>query len=147
MIALQRSKSLVILRRMVRQRATRLVLPLALAVLSTASAYAQTKMACDLVTKADAEAILGVTFQPPRPYAPFRSLLGNRDFAYGQMGEGCAFTNYSPTQPPAKGKELGGLAGCRITVTPYTHSLESAGLIATRPTSTDEPEARDIACT
>jgi hypothetical protein len=59
-------------------------------------------MACELVTKADAEAILGVTFQPPRSYAPFRSLLENQDFADGKMGEGCAFTNYSASQPPKK---------------------------------------------
>jgi hypothetical protein len=43
--------------------------------LSGAPAYAQNKAACELVSKADAEAILGVTLLPPKPSAPFRSLL------------------------------------------------------------------------
>lgn len=71
-------------------------------VAAAAPCFAQDMMACELITKADAEAIVGVPLLPPRPYAPFRSLLENRDFAYGKIDEGCAFTNYSPTQPPAK---------------------------------------------
>ncbi len=75
---------------------------LGFATLAATPAGAQNKMACELVSKVDAEAILGVSFQPPRPYAPFRSLLENKDFADGHMGEGCAFTNYSANQKPAK---------------------------------------------
>ena len=49
--------------------------------------FAQNKTACELLSKTDAEAILGVTLQPPRPYAPFRSLLDNQDFIDGKPGE------------------------------------------------------------
>ena len=53
-----------------------------LCVLSGTPAFAQNKAACALVSKADAEVILGVTIQPPKPSAPFRSLL-DPDFTSG----------------------------------------------------------------
>jgi hypothetical protein len=55
-----------------------------------------------LLSKADAEAVLGVTLQPPKPTAPFRSLL-DPDFTEGTPEQGCNFTNFVPNQPkPAK---------------------------------------------
>lgn len=55
--------------------ATRLVLLFGFAVLSGLPGFAQNKAACELLSKADAEAVLGVTMQPPKPTEPFRSLL------------------------------------------------------------------------
>jgi hypothetical protein len=79
-----------------------LVLLLALVVLSGLPGYAQNKAACELLSKADAEAVLGVTLQPPKPTAPFRSLL-DPDFTEGTPEQGCNFTNFVPNQPkPAK---------------------------------------------
>ena len=42
---------------------------------------------------------MGMPLLQPTPYAPFRSLLENKDFAEGKMGEGCTFTNFAPNQP------------------------------------------------
>jgi hypothetical protein len=81
-----------------------LVLLLGTAVLSGLPAYAQNKTACELLSKVDAEAILGVTLQPPKPTKPFRSLL-DPDFTSGTVDQACSFTNYvyAPNQPrPAK---------------------------------------------
>jgi len=92
----------VITLRTVRQLATCLVFLFGLCVLSGLPAYAQNKTACELLSKADAEAILGVTLQPPKPTAPFRSLL-DPDFTSGTVDQACSFTNYVPNQPrPAK---------------------------------------------
>ena len=76
-----------------------LVLVLGFAVVWGPPSFAQNKTACQLLSKADAEAVLGVTLQPPRDYAPFRSLLENEDFVDGKPGEGCTFTSYVPNQP------------------------------------------------
>ena len=82
----------------VRHPAACLVFLFGLCVLSGLPAYAQNKTACQLLSKADAEAILGVTLQPPKPTAPFRSLL-DPDFTSGTPEQGCSFTNFVPNQP------------------------------------------------
>lgn len=74
------------------------LLALLLTAVGSSACYAQGKQACDLVTKGDAESVLGVTLERPRPYAPFRSLL-DKDFTKGKMGEGCEFTNLAPGRP------------------------------------------------
>jgi TPR repeat protein len=85
-----------------RHPATCLVFLFGLCVLSGLPAYAQNKTACELLSKADADAILGVALQPPKPTAPFRSLL-DPDFTSGTVDQACSFTNYVPNQPrPAK---------------------------------------------
>ncbi len=66
------------------------VLLLGLAVVSGLPAYAQNKTACELLSKADAEAVVGTTLQPPKPTAPFRSLL-DPDFTSGTPEQGCDF--------------------------------------------------------
>jgi TPR repeat protein len=77
---------------------TIILLALSLTAVGGSACHAQGKQACDLVTKADAESILGVTLEQPRPYAPFRSLL-DKDFTKGKMGDGCEFTNFAPGRP------------------------------------------------
>jgi len=84
--------------RTMRHLAMCLVFLFGLCVLSGLPAYAQNKTACELVSKADAEAILGVTLEPPKPTAPFRSLL-DPDFTSGTVDQACRFTNYVPRQP------------------------------------------------
>jgi TPR repeat protein len=72
-----------------------------LCVLLATPAFAQNKAACALISKADAESILGVTIQPPKPSAPFRSLL-DPDFTSGTPEQGCEFTNIvSPRSRPS----------------------------------------------
>src|SRR5665213_1318508 len=68
-----------------------------LGVVSSWPATAQNKTACELLSKADAEAVMGVTLQPPEPSAPFRSLL-DPDFTEGTPEQGCRFTNLAPNQ-------------------------------------------------
>jgi TPR repeat protein len=83
------------------------LLTLSLTAFGSSACYAQGKQACELVTKADAESVLGVTLEQPRPYAPFRSLL-DKDFTKGRMGDGCEFTNVAPGKPrPPKVIEVG----------------------------------------
>ena len=77
-----------------RHLATCLVFLVGLCMLSGLPAYAQNKTACELLSKADAEAILGVTLQPPKPSEPFRSLL-DPDFTSGTPDQGCDFTNFT----------------------------------------------------
>ena len=84
---------MVILRPM-RHLATCLVLIFGLCVFSGLPVYAQNKTACELLSKADAEAILGVTLEAPKPSAPFRSLL-DPDFTSGSPEQGCEFTNFT----------------------------------------------------
>src|SRR6185312_705825 len=76
-----------------RHLATCLVFPFGLCALSGLPAYGQNKTACELLPKADAEAVLGVTLLPARPFAPFRSLL-DPDFTHGTVDQGCHFTNF-----------------------------------------------------
>jgi hypothetical protein len=60
-----------------RHLAKRLVLLFGLGVLSGLPGYAQNKTACELLSKSDAETVLGVTLQPPKPTAPlFQFLIG-----------------------------------------------------------------------
>jgi len=88
----------VIILRNMRHLVTRLVLLLGMVVLSSFPGYAQNKTACELLSKADAEAVLQVTLQTPKPTAPFRSLL-DPDFTTGTPDQGCDFTNFAPNQP------------------------------------------------
>ena len=92
-----RRRDFTILRTM-RRFAACLVSLCGLGALSGLPAYAQNKTACELLSKADAEAILGVTLQPPKPAAPFRSLL-DPDFTSGTVDQGRSFTNFVPNQP------------------------------------------------
>jgi len=85
-----------------RNAVTCLVLLFGLGALSGLPAYSQNKAACELLSKADAEAVLGVGLQPPKATIPFRSLL-DPDFTSGTADQGCTFTNFVPNQPkPAK---------------------------------------------
>ena len=88
----------IVIIRAMRHLATRLALPLGLCVLSGLPAYAQNKTACELLSKADAEAILGVTLQAPKPTAPFRSLL-DPDFTSGTPEQGCSLPTLYPIGP------------------------------------------------
>jgi hypothetical protein len=131
---------------MMRLAVLRVILSLGLAVLSAPSGHAQDKMACELITKAEAEGIVGVPLLPLRPYAPFRSLLENRDFAYGKIDEGCAFTNYSPTQPPVKVVAFN--IEVRYSSTPNPRAVDEARRQVderTRDHPTDLPDLGDAA--
>ncbi len=109
-----------------RHFATRLVLLFGLAVLSGLPGYAQNKTACELLSEADAEAVLGVTLQPPKPTAPFRSLL-DPDFTSGTPEQGCHFTNYVfvPNQPKPL-KVVNVSVEVRYSSTPDAHAVDEA---------------------
>ncbi len=115
--------------RTMRHLATCLVLLFGLCVLSGLPAYAQNKTACELLSKADAEAILGVTLQPPKPSAPFRSLL-DPDFTSGTPEQGCEFTNFTfnyaaPNQPKPP-KVVNVRLEVRYSSTPDAHAVDEA---------------------
>src|ERR1700722_10053279 len=98
------------------------VLLLGLTVLSDVPVYAQNKTACQLLSKADAEVVLGVTLQPPRPTAPFRSLL-DPDFTKGTPEQGCDFTILVPNQPkPPRVVAFG--VEVRYSSTPDAHAVD-----------------------
>jgi len=93
-------------------------------VLSGLPAYAQNKTACELVSKGDAEAILGVPLLPPEPSEPFRSLL-DPDFSSGTPEQGCRFTNFNSKQPkPPKGVNV--RLEVRYSSTPNAHAVDEA---------------------
>jgi len=93
--------------RTLRRNVSATLLAFSLTAVGSSACYAQGKQACELITKADAESILGVTLQQLRLYAPFRSLL-DKDFTKGKMGDGCAFTNVAAGTPrPPKVIEVG----------------------------------------
>lgn len=95
-----------------------------LCVSSGLPAYAQNKTACELLSKADAETILGVTLQVPKPSPPFRSLL-DPDFTSGTPEQGCEFTNFVPNRPkPAKAVNV--RLEVRYSSTPAVHAVEEA---------------------
>jgi hypothetical protein len=95
-----------------------------LCALSGLPAHAQNKTACELLSKADAEAILGVTLQPPTPQAPFRSLL-DPDLTSGTPEQGCEFTNFVPNRPkPPKVVNFG--LEVRYSSTPNKQAVEQA---------------------
>jgi len=99
-----------------------LVLLLGLAIVSDLPAYAQNKTACELLSKADAEAVVGTTLQPPKPTAPFRSLL-DPDFTTGTAAQGCTLTNFVANQPkPAKVVNVG--LEVRYSTTPDAHAVD-----------------------
>ncbi|MGH9685767.1 MAG: tetratricopeptide repeat protein [Candidatus Acidiferrales bacterium] len=116
-----------IILRTMRYLATCLVFPFVLCALSGLPAYAQNKTACELLSKTDAEAILGVTLEPPKPTAPFRSLL-DPDFTSGTVDQGCSFTNFTvnyaaPNRPkPAKVVHVG--LEVRYSSTPNSNAVE-----------------------
>jgi TPR repeat protein len=87
-----------VIMRAMRHVATCLVLMFGLCGFLVLPAYAQNRAACELLSKADAEAILGLTLQAPKPSAPFRSLL-DPDFTSGTPEQGCVFTNVVPNRP------------------------------------------------
>jgi hypothetical protein len=100
------------------------ILVLGFTVVLGAPAFAQNKTACQLLSKADAEAILGVTLQPPKPTAPFRSLL-DPDFTSGTVDQGCSFTNSVPNQPkPSKIVNVG--LEVRYSATPDPNAADEA---------------------
>jgi len=107
----------------VRNRATVIVL-FGLSVLSGLPASAQNKAACELVSKADAEAILGVTLQPPKPTKPFRSLL-DPDFTSGTPDQDCEFTNFVPNRPKPP-KLVSFSLEVRYSSTPNAHAVDEA---------------------
>jgi hypothetical protein len=93
-----------------------------LCVLSGLPVYAQNKTACELLSKADAEAILGVPLLPPEPSEPFRSLL-DPDFSSGTPEQGCRFTNFNSKQPkPPKGVNV--RLEVRYSSTPNAHAVD-----------------------
>src|ERR1700692_2900880 len=116
-------------RRTMRHFAARLVLLFALAVLSCLPSHAQKKAAWELLSKADAETVLGVTLQPPKPTAPFRSLL-DPDFTSGSPEQGCHFTNFTfnyatPNQPKPP-KVVTVSVEVRYSSTPDAHAVDEA---------------------
>jgi TPR repeat protein len=90
-------------------------------------AYAQNKAACELLSKADAEAILGVTLEAPKPSAPFRSLL-DPDFTKGTPEQGCEFTNftfnYATPNRPKPPKVVNVRLEVRYSSTPNAHAVD-----------------------
>jgi hypothetical protein len=84
--------------RSLRKDVSATLLALSLTAVGSSASHAQGKQACELVTKADAESILGVRLEQPRPYEPFRSLL-DKDFTKGKMGDGCECTNFASGKP------------------------------------------------
>jgi TPR repeat protein len=95
-----------------------------LTVVSGLPANAQNKSACELLSKADAEAVVGTTLQPPKPDAPFRSLL-DADFTEGTPEQGCSFTNlvYNQPKPP---KVVAFDFEVRYSPTPDAHAVDEA---------------------
>jgi TPR repeat protein len=97
--------------------------------LSGLSAHAQNKTACQLLSKADAEAILGVTLETPKPTAPFRSLL-DPDFTSGTVDQACQFSNFTfnyatPNRPkPPKVVNVG--LEVRYSSTLNPHAVDEA---------------------
>src|SRR5665213_3570074 len=100
-----------------------------LCMLSGLPAYAQKKTACELLSKADAEAILGVTIEAPKPSEPFRSLL-DPDFTSGTLDQGCEFTNftfnYSAPNRPKPPKVVNVRLEVRYSSTPNAHAVDEA---------------------
>jgi TPR repeat protein len=107
-----------------RNSTTRLVFLFCLGVLFGSPGYAQNKTACELLSKTDAEAVLGVTLQSPKPTAPFRSLL-DADFTKGTVDQGCNFTNFAPnrTKPP---RVVNVSLEVRYAAKPDAHAVDEA---------------------
>ena len=123
---------------------------LGLGVFSGLPLHAQNKTACELLTKANAESVLGVTLQPPQPGAPFRSLL-DEDFTKGKMGEHCSFTNYVPntaSRTAARPKVVAFGLEVRYSATPDPHAVDEARKQVDQRTydhPTDIPDLGDAA--
>ena len=112
--------------RITRRLATYLVL-FGLGMLSGLPVYAQHKTACELLPKADVEAILGVMLLPPRASAPFRSLLDNADFITGTPDQSCYFYDYEYSyltpKAPKPAKVVAFNFEVRYTATPDAHAV------------------------
>ena len=108
--------------RAMRHLATCLVLMFGLCVFLVLPAYAQNRAACELLSKAEAEAILGLTLQAPKPSAPFRSLL-DPDFTSGTPEQGCEFTNFVPNRPKPP-KVVNVRLEVRYSSTPNAHAVD-----------------------
>jgi TPR repeat protein len=112
-----------------RTPATRLVLLFGLGVFLSSPGYAQNKTACELISKADAEAILGVMLQSPKPSEPFRSLL-DPDFTSGTPEQGCEFTNftfnYATPNRPKPPKVVNVRLEVRYSSMPNAHAVDEA---------------------
>jgi TPR repeat protein len=108
----------------VRHVAKRLVVLFALGVISGLPGYAQNKTACELLSKADAEAVLGVTLLPPEPSASFRSLL-DPDFTDGTPEQGCVFSNFVPNGPKPP-RIVNVRLEVRYSSTPDVHAVDDA---------------------
>jgi TPR repeat protein len=116
--------------RTMRHLAAYFVLLSGLCLLSGLPAYAQNKTACELLSKADAEAILGVTLEAPKASEPFRSLLDPTDFTSGSPEQGCEFTNFTyhyetPNQPKPP-KVVNVRLEVRYSSTPNAHAVDEA---------------------
>jgi hypothetical protein len=113
--------------RTIRHLAKFLVPVSGLCLFSGLPAYAQNKTACELLSKADSEAVLGVTLQPPKPTAPFRSLL-DPDFTKGTVDQACSFTNftfnYAPPNQAKPPKVVNVGVEVRYSATPDAHAVE-----------------------
>src|SRR5665213_926364 len=108
---------------------TYLSLLFSLSVLTAPPAYAQNRAACELLSKADAEAILGVTLLPPKASAPFRSLL-DPDLTSGTPEQGCEFTNFifndaAPNRPKPS-KVVNVRLEVRYSSAPDLHAVDEA---------------------
>src|SRR6185312_6602926 len=110
--------------RAMRHLATCLVLMFGLCVFLVLPAYAQNRAACELLSKAEAEAILGLTLQAPKPSAPFRSLL-DPDFTSGTPEQGCEFTNFVPNRPKPP-KVVNVRLEVRYSSTPNARAVDDA---------------------
>jgi len=113
----------------VRYLATCLVFLFGLLTFSGLPACAQNKAACELLSKIDAEAVLGVTLEPPKPTAPFRSLL-DPDFTSGRADQACTFTNftfnYATPNRPKPPKVVTVVLEVRYSSTPDAHAVDEA---------------------
>jgi len=63
-----------------------------------------------------------LTLQPPKPTAPFRSLL-DADFTTGKVEQGCSFTNFTPNQPKPP-KVVNVVLEVRYSSAPDAHAVD-----------------------
>ena len=95
----------------------------------TSPGYAQHKAACELVGKADAEAVLGTTLLAPAPTEPFRSLL-DPDNTTGTPDQGCSFANfkfnYATPNAPRPPKVIHFSVEVRYSATPDPGAIDKA---------------------
>jgi TPR repeat protein len=84
--------------------------------------YAQGKRACELLTSADVESVLGTTLEPTRPFKPFRSFF---DDGRATADQGCSFTNFANNKPkPARRVDV--TLQVRYSAAPDAATVEAA---------------------